>query len=99
MLIPIRPVLVGAILIASHLGDPGGATGESTIPLVAFAPHTTSDAAEERMPVRAESAIGLAGDLDPAAMPVKQYDLADSSVAPPEPLFPPAAVYARPPVR
>ena len=98
MLIPIRPVLVGAILIASHLGAPGGATGEST-PLLAGTPRPTFDTAEERIPVRPESAIGLAGDLDPAAMPVKQYDLADSSVAPPESVFPPAAVYARPPVR
>jgi membrane-bound lytic murein transglycosylase D len=98
MLIPIRPILVGAILIASNLGDPGQATGESTPGVPDALARTISDTTEDRVSVRAESAIGLAGDLDPASMPVKQHDLADSSVAPPEPVFPPAAVYSRPPV-
>jgi len=43
-------------------------------------------------------AIGLAGDLDPASVPVKQFDFNDSSVVPPEPIFPPVSAYAPPPV-
>ena len=60
MLIPFRSILVGALLIATHLGAPGGATGE-------FRCHDSGAAArdperpEEPGNWRVDSAIGLPG--------------------------------------
>ncbi len=97
MLIPIRPILAGALLIASHLGDPGGATAEFLTAPPLEEQRAIPAGSEEPGNWRLESAIGLAGDLDPASVPVKQFDFNDSSVAPPEPIFPPASAYAPPP--
>ena len=97
MLIPIRPIVAGALLIASHLADPGGATAEFHTAPPLEEQRAIPAGSEEPGNWRLESAIGLAGDLDPASVPVKQFDFNDSSVAPPEPIFPPVSAYAPPP--
>ena len=89
MLIPFRPILyVGALLIATHLGVPGGATAEYSSDMTAAQPPATPGAQEELGNWRPDSAIGLPGDLDPASAPVKQPELSDGSASLSDPGFP-----------
>ena len=88
MLIPFRSILVGALLIATHLGVPGGATGESPIAMTPAQPRATPSAPDESGNWRVDSAIGLPGDLDPNSPPVKQPDLSDGSAGLPDPGLP-----------
>ena len=62
MLIPIRPILAGALLIASHLADPGGATAEFLSAPPLEEQRAIPAGSEEPDNWRLESAIGLAGD-------------------------------------
>src|SRR5262245_36175481 len=102
MLIRFRSILVGALLIANHLGLPDGATAQwslSTDPTPAPAttdtpaPATTT-APEERSAWRPDSAIGLPGDLDPGSTPVKQPELWDGSASVPDPGMPRPPAFA-----
>ena len=88
MLIPFRSILVGALLIATHLGLPGGATGESPIALSPAEPRATPSTPDELGIWRVDSAIGLPGDLDPNSPPVKQPELSDGSAGLPDPGLP-----------
>ena len=88
MLIPFRSILVGALLIATHLGVPGGATGESPIATTPAEPRATPSASDEVGNWRVDSAIGLPGDLDPNSSPVKQPELSDGSAGLPDPGLP-----------
>jgi hypothetical protein len=88
MLIPFRSILVGALLIATHLGVPGGATGEYFSAMTPAQPHATSSAPEEPGNWRLDSAIGLPGELDPNSPPVKQLELSDGSAGLPDPGLP-----------
>src|SRR5262245_44986640 len=84
MQILVRPVLV-VLLIACHLGIPGRATAEFSPPIPPVEQRAIPEGPVEPGPWRLESALGLAGDLDPASVPVKQTDLVDSSVPPLDP--------------
>ncbi len=78
MSILIRPVLT-LLLIASHLGMPGAARAEFSSGLPPTEQRATPDGLMESESWRLDSAIGLAGDLDPASPPVKQDRLVDGS--------------------
>jgi len=98
MLTRFRPILVGTLLIANHLGLPGGAIAElspSTAPSSALG---ASTATEEPLPWRPDSAIGLPGDLDPGSTPVKQPELWDGSASVPDPGMPRTSVFSVAPV-
>ena len=88
MLITFRSILVGAFLIATHLGAPGGATGEYAAAVNPFQPPATPGAPEEPGNWRLDSTIGLPGDLDPNSPPVKQPELSDGSAGLPDPGLP-----------
>ena len=88
MLIPFRPILVGALLIATHLGMPGGATAEYSSATTPAPSAATPGAPEEVGNWRLDSTIGLPGDLDPASTPVKQPELSDGSAGLPDPGLP-----------
>ena len=94
MLITFRSILVGALLIATHLGIPGGAIAEFSSAMSPIQPRATPGASEEPGNWRPDSAIGLAGDLDPASTPVKQPALSDGSGGLPDPGMPRTPTYA-----
>ena len=113
MLNPLRPILVGALLIAGHLGHPGAAIAqafdlalveqeraitEATVTEAVAHESTTPEAIEEPMHWRPDSVIGLAGDLDPASAPVKQSEIGDGSGWLVDVVPPVAPVYAELPV-
>lgn len=96
MLILVRSIFLAALLIAGHLGIPGGATGESSsldFPIAARASSTTAPEIEGQRP---ESAIGLPGDLDPGSPPVKQTEIGDGSYSLPDPGMPRTPVAVAP---
>lgn len=93
MLILFRPILVGALLIATHLGVPGGAIAEYSSAMTPAQPHVTPGAPEELGNWRLDSAIGLPGDLDPNSAPVKQPELSDGSAGLPDPGLPRTPTY------
>ena len=88
MLITFRSILVGALLIATHLGAPGGATGEYAAAVTPQQPLATPGTPEELVNWRPDSTIGLPGDLDPNSPPVKQPELSDGSAGLPDPGLP-----------
>jgi len=98
MLIPFRSILVGALLIATHLGVPGGAIAELSSAIAPAEPQVTPGATEDHDTWRPESAIGLPGDLDPGSTPVKQPDLSDGSAGLPDPGMPRTPAFVTTPV-
>jgi len=88
MLIPFRSIFVGALLIATYLGMPGGATAEYSSAITPAPSTATPGAPEDTGNLRLDSTIGLPGDLDPASTPVKQPELSDGSAGLPDPGLP-----------
>jgi membrane-bound lytic murein transglycosylase D len=84
MLILFRPVLVGALLIATSLGVPGGATAEFSSAPTPSQPRPNPVASEELGSWRLDSAIGFPGDLDLASPSVKLPELSDGSAGLPD---------------
>jgi hypothetical protein len=94
MLIRFRSIIVGVLLIANHLGLPGGATAEWSLSMAPTPAPATPSAPDGLSAWRPDSAIGLPGDLDPGSTPVKQPELWDSSASMPDPGMPRTPVFA-----
>jgi membrane-bound lytic murein transglycosylase D len=89
----LQAVLVTAsLLLAGHLGRPGTVPAESALAPEAVQERALSASVEEPGAWRPDVSSGLAGDIDPAALSVKQPEWADSSA----PRRPPAAPAAEP---
>lgn len=74
-----------AVLIACHLGNPGWAAAELSPSSVPAEPPPAPTELEPG-PWRPDSVIGLAGDLDPSAVPVKLPEFVDNFVHGPDPV-------------
>jgi len=79
MRILVRPVPVAFLLIACHLGAPGRATAEPSALAVDDEQRAIPDGPEDTGQWRPDSAIGLAGDLDPLSVPEKQIEPGEGS--------------------
>jgi len=88
-----RPAVFGlSLLIATHLGLPGGANGEPEFSSLSVQQRALPEVLEEAGAWPSEGSVGLAGDFDPVFPPVKQVDIEYGSAPSPEPVPPAPAL-------